>query len=100
VNTDTKLHPSVRGHVGVPGTDCALDRDGASGRVESARELGEEVIPWRIDYPTPMLADEAAGVLAVNLKGLHRRDLVVGQEAAVADRVGTEDGGQSVNDGV
>ena len=47
-----------------------------------------------------MLPDEAGGVLAVDLKGPHRRDLVVGQEAAVADRVGTEDGSQSVNDGV
>jgi hypothetical protein len=40
------------------------------------------------------------GVLAVDLKRPHRRDFVVGQEAAVADRVGTQDGSQSVNDGV
>jgi hypothetical protein len=36
----------------------------------------------------------------MHLKGPHRRDLVFGQEAAVADRVGAEDGGQSVDDGV
>jgi hypothetical protein len=47
-----------------------------------------------------MLANKPGGVLAVDLKGPHRCDLVVGQEAAVADRVGIEDGGQSVNDGV
>jgi len=100
VNTDAKLHPSVREHVGVLGSDCALNLDGAAGRIEGARKLGEEVIPRRIDYPTPMLADQAGDVLAVGLKGPHRHDLVFSQEAAVADSVGAEDSGQFVNDGV
>ena len=92
---------SVRGHVGVPSPDCALDlgERGAS-RVEGARKLGEEIIPRRIDHPAPMLADQAGDVLAVDLKIPHGRDLVFGQEAAVADRIGDENGGQSVNDGV
>ena len=100
VNTDAKLHSSVRGHVGVPSPDCALDLDGAASRVEGAGKLGEEIVPRRIDHPASMLADQAGDVLAVDLKTPHGRDLVFGQEAAVADRIGAEDGGQSVNDGV
>src|SRR5262249_43992947 len=44
MKTDAKLHPSVRGHIGIPGLDYALDLDGAAGCVEGARKLGEEVI--------------------------------------------------------
>jgi hypothetical protein len=67
----------------------------------ASRALGnEEVIPRRVDHPASMLADQGGDVLAVDLKGPHRRDFVLGQEAAVADRVAAEDGDQSVNDGV
>lgn len=100
VKTDAKLHPSGRGHVRVSNPDGTLDVDGATGRVERAWKLGQEIVPRRIDHPAPMLADQVGGVLAVELKGPHRRDLVFGKEAAVADCVGAQDGGQSVNDSV
>jgi len=100
MKTDAKLHPSVRGHIGIPGLDYALDLDGAAGCVEGARKLGEEVISRRIDHSASMLAHEVGDLFAVNLKRPHCRDLVVGQEAAVADRVRAQDGGQSVYEDV
>jgi hypothetical protein len=57
MNTDAELHSPVRGQVGVPGSNSALDLDSAAGRVKGTRKLGEEVIPWRINHPAPMLAD-------------------------------------------
>src|SRR4029453_17041165 len=69
MDTDAKLHPPVRGYVGVPGPDCALDLRGAAGRIQGAGKLGEEVIPRRIDYSAPMLVDQGGDVLAVHLKG-------------------------------
>ena len=47
-----------------------------------------------------MLADQTGEVLAVGPEGPHSRDLVFGHEAAVAHRVGTQDGGESANDSV
>jgi len=100
MNTDAKLHPSMRGHSDIPDPDYALDLDGAASCVEGARKLGKEVVSRRIDHSASMLADEVRDLFAVNLKSPHCRDLVVGQEAAVADRVRAEDGGQSVYEDV
>jgi hypothetical protein len=100
MDTDAKLHAPVERKAGVAGLKRALYLDGGAYRVESARELGEEVVPRRVDHPAPMLEDEAGEVFAMGLQGLDRRDLVLRHEAAVADRVGAQDSREPANDGV
>ncbi len=71
-----------------------LDLHGASGRVNRAPELGQEIIPREVDQPPAVLADVELDLLPVRRHGADRAGLVLRHQPAVADHVGGEDRGE------
>ena len=94
VDADTKLHAALGRNAFVFSLEPGLDIDGALHRIDHAGELGEHAVAGRVHEPPVMLLDERVDYLAVGRKGAESRLFIFPHEAAVAEDVGAEYGGE------
>src|SRR5216684_3260447 len=94
VDPDTKLHPLVRRQVRTLGPERGLDYGGALHRVHHAGELCYDAVPCGINEAPAVMLDKAVDQLAVGSKGAQRRLFALPHEAAIAEDIGTEYGGE------
>ena len=94
MNPDAELHLPLVGKLRVPGPQLLLDRHRTGNGIDHTWKLREQVVANGIDDPAPVLANESAHRVAVRVQRLQRRHLILGHEAAVADRVGAQERGE------
>src|SRR5712692_8253324 len=94
VDADAEFHPLLGRDIRVLGVERGLNLDGALDRVHDAGELGEYAVAGGIDESPAMLLDEPVNQFAVGGKSAEGRLLVLPHEAAIAEDVGTEYGGE------
>src|SRR6266852_321433 len=94
VNADTEFHPLVERQVGILGPERGLDYDGALHRVHHTGELRYDAVPCGINEASTVMLDEAIDQFAVGGKSTQRRLFVLPHEAAIAEYIGTEYGGE------
>ena len=78
----------------VAGRHDGLDLDRALGRVDHARELGQDAVARGVDDAAAVAADQRQDHRLVPLEVADRRGLVLAHEAAVAGDVGGQNGGE------
>ena len=94
MHADPKAHSAHLGQRLVARRDVALDLHGALDGLDDARELGQQVVPRRVDDSSaPRFDAPAHGVLVV-AEGPHRAGLVLRHEPAVGDGVRGQDRGE------
>ena len=89
------------GHRGIGLGHPALQRQGGRDRVHRAAELDQDAVAHELDDAAAMVADDGLEDLpAALLQGRERAGLVRLHQAAVADHVGHQHGGQAAVHGV
>ena len=83
-----------RREISVPHLDDALDLDRCAHRVQRRRELRQQAVPSGVHHAPPVLAHQHRDRLAVVAERPDGGRLILRHEAAVADHVGRQDGGQ------
>src|SRR5216683_28163 len=94
VDADAELHPALGWQRSVLSLECGLDLDGALDRIHDARELGEYTITGGVDEPSVMLLHQRIDQLAMGGQSAKSRLLVLPHEAAIAEDIGAEYGGE------
>jgi hypothetical protein len=64
-------------------------------RIQRIGKLRQQVVAWGVYDAAAVVGDEAADEIAIGAERADRPRLVLGHQAAVAHRVGGEDGGES-----
>src|SRR5216684_7569068 len=94
VHADTKLHSPLGLPCRVFRLERCLDHHGAVNRLHDAGKLRHYAIARRINESPAMLLDEAVDQLAVGGKSAQRRLFILTHEAAIAEDIGAEYGGE------
>ena len=76
VDADAELHAARLGHLLVARRHDGLDLDRALGRVDHARELGQDAVPGGVDDAAAVAADQGQDRRLVPLEVADRRGLV------------------------
>ena len=95
----TANQSAVAGNLGIPLRRQVLQRQGAFDGADHRRELDEEAVAGRFDYPPAMLRDERISCRAVLAQGPSRARFVEPHQPAVADDVSRKDGGKAAGRG-
>src|SRR6266851_703677 len=94
VDADAELHPPLGWQIRVLGLERGLDLDGALDGIHDAGELGEYAVAGGIDEASVMLLDQRIDQLAMRGQSTKSGLLVLPHEAAIAEDIGTEYGGE------
>ena len=94
VDADAEPHAARLGHRLVARRHDGLDLDRALGRVDHARELGQDAVAGGVDDAAAVAADQRQDHRLVRLEVVDRRGLVLAHEPAVAGDVGGKNGGE------
>ena len=97
---DAKQHAPIVGELFVLRRERALDLEGATDRADGTGELGQQVVARGVDHSATEGVDEALDLASMGLQRADRGLVVVAHQAAVADRIGAQDGRQPAIQGI
>ena len=94
IDTDPQLETAFGRHRVVDGTRCPLHLEGAVQRVDDARKIRQQAVACGADDPSAMRRDQRVDSAAEPSECLMRTRLILAHQAAEADHIRMQNGGE------